>query len=62
MNIIRCIIGIGVVTVLLKATRVGSDTAWSSGWDEGFACGVGATDEEVEKVYPPVDDEVEVQG
>jgi hypothetical protein len=28
---------------------------WSRGWEEGFACGISATPEEVEKVFPSAD-------
>lgn len=32
------------------------DRGWSNGWQEGFACGISATDEEIEKVFPSEDD------
>jgi len=33
------------------------DRAWSNGWQEGFACGISATDEEIAEVFPDEDDD-----
>jgi hypothetical protein len=33
------------------------DHGWSHGWEEGFACGISATPEDIEAVFPSADDD-----
>lgn len=51
-RILGLIVCVEIFDYIRRTIDVCFDWGWTNGWDEGFACGISATPEQIEEVYP----------